>query len=1069
MDRQPEILRAIAFTTRYLSDVRHLPERLPMVLAYLGRAAGARRVYLYENEVANGRFLCHHRLGWSAFRYYFLYNSPSLQNINYQQVGFEKWAKLLAAGQPIIVDSHTLSDKERVYLLGHNVRMVALFPIISGGQWWGFVGFDHYNAPRQWTVGEIETLNYVGQAIGVALENARLFHAEARRRREAEILNEVSGVLVQGNNLEQAIASVLKETLSYLGGHITLSISLFDRQRQALKVLAQVSTWQTYPFIEIGAYLSVAETAVSYHVLQTGRPFAIPDLTQQPFSSERAATAVAAGLRAVFYIPLLLGDQAIGVLHFDLGLEPRTFTPAEITFCQGIANLLAAALDRQRLAEMKYKQLQLAHTLQQVGALLTTQMSLDELYDQIFTLLAQVVAYDSVSIQLFNEMSDSLYLVAARGLPNVSLIRDFIHSIAHHCLDKFPGEETVTVISDTYNDEHWIRRPEVDYIRSWVGALLRVKGKNIGILNVDSRQVGAFDESAAAPVAAFANQAAIAIENARLYESARQQADELAILNEVALVTAVTVNIDDLLYQTTQTIRARLAWDSFGFVLIDEVSQTLFPHASYYGVTPARLHAPIPIAHSITGLVVESGEPVIVPNVCHEARYWVGNEAIRSEVAVPLQVDNHVIGVINAESIEPDAFCEDDVRFLTTLAALIGATIVRVRLYQQLQAQSAGLRAEVKSRTAELQSERDRTLTILESAGESIIVTDAQRRILYVNPATEWQSGYGRDELLDQTPALLESGLTPNATHDEMWQTVMQGQQWSGEMVNRRKDGTLYDVAMTIAPVRNAAGEVLNFVAIQSDITRLKELDRLKSIFVTNVSHELRTPLTNVKTYLTLLERGRDENRERYFRVLHHETDRLTQLIQDLLDLSRLETEALPESLEPLDLCQVVTEYFDIFRAKAEVRQIALRLEAPGALLPVAIEARHLGQLLTNLLGNALSYTPPHGQVWLRMGTGFSPTAVAHEAGLEQVWFSVSDTGMGIADEDMPYLFERFFRGQAVQTSGIPGTGLGLAICGEIVRRYHGRIEVESVLGRGTTFVVWLPQGARAGQKAEAT
>ncbi|MCZ7670326.1 MAG: PAS domain-containing sensor histidine kinase [Chloroflexi bacterium] len=136
---------------------------------------------------------------------------------------------------------------------------------------------------------------------------------------------------------------------------------------------------------------------------------------------------------------------------------------------------------------------------------------------------------------------------------------------------------------------------------------------------------------------------------------------------------------------------------------------------------------------------------------------------------------------------------------------------------------------------------------------------------------------------------------------------------WKGQLINQRRDGAYYDVAVTMVPLFDEAGNLEGFVVVQANITQMKALERLKTEFVANVTHELRTPLTNVKTYLTLAERGREEQRERYFRILHHETDRLTQLIQDLLDLSHLETETLPAVVKPVNLKTVIQEYVDVF------------------------------------------------------------------------------------------------------------------------------------------------------------
>jgi signal transduction histidine kinase len=283
-----------------------------------------------------------------------------------------------------------------------------------------------------------------------------------------------------------------------------------------------------------------------------------------------------------------------------------------------------------------------------------------------------------------------------------------------------------------------------------------------------------------------------------------------------------------------------------------------------------------------------------------------------------------------------------------------------------------------------------------------------------------------------------------------MWETIMRGERWSSELVNRHKDGTLYDVSLTIMPITDDAGEIVSFVSVQSDITRLKELDRLKSKFVSNVSHELRTPLTNITTYLTLLERGREERRVHYMKVLNIETERLTRLIQDLLDLSRLETAPRLMEVTSSDLYDSLQSHHESFLPRAEAKQIQFSLEIPFKLPLVLIERNHLSQLLTNLLANAVAYTPEGGQIILSAGS-------VDDAEPPMAWVQVADTGAGISEEDQKHLFERFFRGEGVQLSGMPGTGLGLAICKEIVDRYDGRIEVESELGVGSRFTVWLP------------
>jgi two-component system phosphate regulon sensor histidine kinase PhoR len=197
--------------------------------------------------------------------------------------------------------------------------------------------------------------------------------------------------------------------------------------------------------------------------------------------------------------------------------------------------------------------------------------------------------------------------------------------------------------------------------------------------------------------------------------------------------------------------------------------------------------------------------------------------------------------------------------------------------------------------------------------------------------------------------------------------------------------------------------------------------------------------------YLTLLERGRIEKHEHYLHVLKHETERLTRLIQDLLDLSRLETAGPPNLAAVTDTSPLLRAYYDYYSEQARHKNIRCSYKIPHS-LPILIEERHFEQLMTNLLGNALAYTPPAGEIALQ-------AAVADQ----DICLRVSNSGPGIIPEDLPHLFDRFYRGHIAQEMTIPGTGLGLAICQEIVERYNGRIEVHSKPYQLTTFTIWLP------------
>jgi signal transduction histidine kinase len=230
---------------------------------------------------------------------------------------------------------------------------------------------------------------------------------------------------------------------------------------------------------------------------------------------------------------------------------------------------------------------------------------------------------------------------------------------------------------------------------------------------------------------------------------------------------------------------------------------------------------------------------------------------------------------------------------------------------------------------------------------------------------------------------------------------------------------------------------------------RLQELDQLKDQFISNVSHELRTPLANIKLYVGLLEHGRADRQAHYIKTLHRESGRLGNLIEDLLELSRLDLGAARIHLEPTYVNHLAAELIGDRSEMATDRGLALDCQLDPD-LPLALgDPKRIVQVMSNLMSNAINYTPRGGIVTLL-------TASRRWDGSDWVTLTVQDTGPGISAEELPKLFKRFFRGEASRASGASGTGLGLAICKEIVEAMAGHISVESRPGQGTAFTVWL-------------
>jgi signal transduction histidine kinase len=236
------------------------------------------------------------------------------------------------------------------------------------------------------------------------------------------------------------------------------------------------------------------------------------------------------------------------------------------------------------------------------------------------------------------------------------------------------------------------------------------------------------------------------------------------------------------------------------------------------------------------------------------------------------------------------------------------------------------------------------------------------------------------------------------------------------------------------------------YVGSQRDITRQKELDRMKDQFVSDVSHELRTPTTNISLYLELMDQASTEKRTEYLAVLKDQGYQLRKLVEDILDLSRLSM-GRERKIEfgPVNINLVAAQVITAHQPLADATGLSLDFLASPELPPVRGEENQLARVITNLVSNAVRYTD-QGSVNVR---------TYHNG--QRVCLEVQDTGMGIDPEDRPHLFERFYRGRSVRQTRIHGTGLGLAIVKEIVDLHGGYINVNSYPGEGSTFQVWFP------------
>lgn len=354
------------------------------------------------------------------------------------------------------------------------------------------------------------------------------------------------------------------------------------------------------------------------------------------------------------------------------------------------------------------------------------------------------------------------------------------------------------------------------------------------------------------------------------------------------------------------------------------------------------------------------------------------------------------------------------------------------------------LAAALRRTISDLNQEQSKMLGILTSMSDGVLAVNQDGAIILVNPQAERLLELDRQASLFRP--LAETIPWPEVV-SLFQQTLASGQPQVAEFALATTRQTLL---AHVAPIQNEAGDTLGAVGVFHDVSEARRLEQLRRQFVADVSHELRTPLTSIQGFVGALLDGtiaEPDEQARYLRVICEETQRLTRLVQDLLDLSRLEAEDQRLSRETLDMGALLHQVARRFEAQAAAQQVELRVQVSAEPLLLSADPDRLDQVVANLLDNAIRFNRPAGQVVL--------SATAKEGFLE---VQVQDTGLGIPAEDLPYIWERFHRVDKSRARGQGGTGLGLAIVKRIVEAHGGTVTAESVLNEGTTIRLRLPR-----------
>lgn len=408
---------------------------------------------------------------------------------------------------------------------------------------------------------------------------------------------------------------------------------------------------------------------------------------------------------------------------------------------------------------------------------------------------------------------------------------------------------------------------------------------------------------------------------------------------------------------------------------------------------------------------------------------------LRQVVALPMVVEDIFLGIIYLFRRTGVAFTLDDRRLLSAFADQAAIAVHNARLYQQV------IR------------EKRRLDAIIENSGDGIMILDADRRIQVFNRSLSAMTGIPADEAIGRfchevLSLKTEEGESVCETMCPLWETVP-GQHLYVEGNFHRADGATLTLGITYSLLTDDQGRVLNIIANVRDITRFREAEDMKTTFISVISHELKTPVALIKGYAGTLRRKDvqwdPETLDEHLAVIEEESDRLNRLIDNLLDVSRLQAGVLKLDKGYVRMDRLAERVVETFRTQSQRHMFSLDFPSDFPVVPG--DEQRLRQVLENLLSNAIKYSPDGGTI-----------RVSGRVDKRYVYIAVTDEGIGIPESEQEQIFERFYRVENALSRRTQGAGLGLYLCRAIVEAHGGRIWVESKPGYGSTFVFTLPR-----------
>jgi len=893
-------------------------------------------------------------------------------------------------------------------------------------------------------------------------------------------------------------------------------IALFDSESRTLSFPYYIDEVDTQPAP------GQPGKGLTEYILRTGKSILV-DLAVHEALFKRGEIELVGNPSPIWLgVPLNVDRNVIGAMVVQHYSDAKAYGEREKRILEFVSSQVAMVINRKRSEEALRESENRYHRradelagLYQTAQDLASQKDLNTLLNIVADRVTSLIRSPGCSIYLFNKERQDLEAVISRGLPGLVGVR---LNLGEGLAGKVAQTLQPTVIED---HRKWESRSE-QFANLPTTAVAEVpmmcSGEFIGVLTVyeidqgDGQPIRKYTQSDVDLLTVFAGTVAVAIENARLFEDAHRRTIRQEALNAVITVSGrAGVNLDEILNTTLeQTLKA------YGLDM-----GTIWLSWSLHGVQRmVSKNIPYPINSLIANKLMSNakspGSIVVVEDWrAVKDRYsdQFITSGIFSTVSVPLLSTENRIGGLTIASAGVRKWTTEEIALLEAIGQEVGSAVERAKLFKETTSRLEELevvyRVSASLRLAQSLKEMlpqliDETLSTLDVKAGAIWLYDSDRgklfqaigrgwctktadleldineglpgRIIstgdiyfshdvaqdrFTSPSMRGFIPQGRSAIFlpihsEQRPigVIMASTALPREFTSENARLLVTLTEIAGNAIHRtRLNDQLKDRAEELEERVNE-----RTAELQSALQESQAADRLKSEFIANVNHELRTPLTNLILYYQMLRAQPDVKTEERLNVIGRELQRLRSLIEDLLNLSRFDLGQVTLHPLPCDLNILIQTLVNDRRSLAEERGLNLEVDLLSGLGPVWLDEPTIIQALSNLLTNAMNYTPRGGRILVSTLTGEY---------VRETWvgFRVEDTGRGIDKEDLPHLFERFYRGKAGHDSGTPGTGLGLAIVRQVVEHHQGRIDVENaVAGHGAVFTIWLP-----GKQAQET